>query len=541
MELFQHQVKIENEIFEAMKIKRSVLVQSPTGSGKTVIMCSSISRYIKENPDKIVVVSVHREELIDQTSKTLARFGILNERITRKTKKSDLSLFSNVYVGMTQTIHARQITLDAGLLVIDEAHEQVHLKTFGLFENAFKLAFSATPVLNLHTIYYKCQYCESVYDFQDVCCYNDQVEKWKKPVTLSEQYEDVIVGPTIRWLIDNNFLVEEAVTSFNYYSELKDIDDENEIAIESVKHDDQVLKEYQDKCEGKKTMIFTASTKQNVSLVRVFEAAGYNIRSYDSVNNKSSERSACVKWFRETEGAILVSTGTFTTGFDEPEVEAIIINRPTKSLSLWHQIVGRGGRTSTKILKDFFIVIDLGGNTDRFGKWSDFVDWRDIFFNGRQKPKKKKEELIQCDKCAYNWIGVTGDSCPDCGHTNQNQNPTTRNREERELQQMKELTKFETEIPLPNPAKISDFVQRTSNQKKDYFKIIIERYIELWKLNRVSKTIYEQRIEKDTLVPRIEQYIDKMYRFHFKATEGQPRTKSYLIDKIQQRLSEIYK
>ncbi|WP_434127357.1 helicase-related protein, partial [Enterococcus faecium] len=127
----------------------------------------------------------------------------------------------------------------------------------------------------------------------------------------------------------------------------------------------------------------------------------YQIKSYDSVNNDSSERVKVVEWFKETDGAILVSTGTFTTGFDVKEVECIIINRPTKSLSLWHQIVGRGARTSDLIFKDNFIVIDLGGNVSRLGKWSDDIDWQNIFFNGLIPEKKKKELLIQCEQCGY--------------------------------------------------------------------------------------------------------------------------------------------
>jgi superfamily II DNA or RNA helicase len=541
MKLHEHQQKIEDSLFEKSMQYNSICVQSATGSGKTVIMCSAIARYIKENPDKIVLVSVHREELIVQTSMTLAAFGIMNQTITAKSKKIQWG-FSNVYVGMTQTIYARKTDLNVGLMVVDEAHEQVHLKTFSFFPNALRWGFTATPVINITRTYFKCNYCQEVYDFQDTCCYNDQTQKWKSSVTMSEQYEEIILGPPIRWLIDNGFLVDEIVFDLNFYANLKDIEDEEEIAIESVKHDDQVLKEYIEKAEEKKTMIFTASTKQNTSLVKTFETAGYNIKSYDSVNNKSSERVDIVKWFKETNGAILVSTGTFTTGFDVKEVECIIVNRPTKSLSLWHQIIGRGARVSDIIFKENFIVIDLGGNSLRLGKWSDDVDWKHIFFNGLVKPKKKKEALIQCDKCEYNWIGVQGDSCPDCNHSNVNQNPMSyRERKEQELATLNGTTKNEAKIPLPNPVKIADFVIRTTNERKDYFSIIITRYIDLWKLNRVSRKIYLERIENGSLIIKIKAYIDRMYTHAYKIKNGQPRTHNYIIKSIKDKLAEIYK
>lgn len=539
MQLFEHQKTMSEEALDKLERFNSVLCQSATGSGKTVIFCHMISVISQRHPNDIILVSVHREELVQQTSITLAHFGIMNETIT--SKSNNQWGFSNVYVGMTQTVYARKTDLDVKWLFIDEAHEQIHNKTFVLFPKAKRCGFTATPIINEFTTYHKCNYCEEVKEEKTVCCYNENTEKWRKPVTLSESYESIVLGPSIKWLITNGFLVDEIVFSYNYYVDVKDIDDENEIAIESAKHDDQVLAEYMEKAEGKKTMIFTASTKQNISLVNTFKKEGLNIRSYDSIHNKSSERKDVVKWFRDTEGAILVSTGTFTTGFDVREVECIIINRPTKSLSLFHQIVGRGGRTSNLIFKESFIVIDLGGNTFRFGKWSDFTDWKNIFYNGLTKPKKKKETLIQCDKCAYNWIGIEGDSCPDCNHININQSTTSkRERQEHELAKMQNMTASETSIPMPNPVKIAEFVVRTTNEKKDFFRIIIDKYIDLWKLNRVSKKIYLQRIDNETLEPKIKAYIDRMYGKHGLVSFGAPRTKKYLISKIKAKLEYIY-
>ena len=69
--------------------------------------------------------------------------------------------------------------------------------------------------------------------------------------------------------------------------------------------------------------------------------------------------------------------GILTTGFDVPTIETIILNRATKSLTLYHQLIGRGSR----ILKDKkeFTVIDLGNNALRFGLWDTDIDWQEIF------------------------------------------------------------------------------------------------------------------------------------------------------------------
>ena len=91
------------------------------------------------------------------------------------------------------------------------------------------------------------------------------------------------------------------------------------------------------------------------------------------------DRTRCgiLQWFKKTPNAILTSVGILTTGFDEPTVETIILNRATKSLTLYYQMIGRGSRKLSN--KNTFNVIDLGNNAARFGLWSDPVDWQHIF------------------------------------------------------------------------------------------------------------------------------------------------------------------
>ena len=74
---------------------------------------------------------------------------------------------------------------------------------------------------------------------------------------------------------------------------------------------------------------------------------------------------------------MLSSVSILTTGFDEPTVETIILNRATKSLTLYHQMIGRGSRVLKN--KKEFVVIDLGNNARRFGLWDAHINWHDIF------------------------------------------------------------------------------------------------------------------------------------------------------------------
>jgi superfamily II DNA or RNA helicase len=540
MELRYYQNEMVGSIFEKLETIKSVLCQSATGSGKTVIMCDFIKKWIEKNPDNKILVSVHREELVQQTSDTLARFGILNEIITAKSKPD---FTQSVFVGMTQTIWSRKYKINIDLMVVDEAHEQIHVKSFDLFQEAKRVGFTATPIINKRITYYECDYCKKRTDKKEICCYNEPTYKWSAPVTMSETYNDIIVGVPIKKLIEEGSLVDEITFTYNYYENLEakenDDFDENDIAEESVKHDKNVLEEYKEKALGKKTMIFTASTKQNLSLVETFSE--HQIKSYDSVNNETSERKEIVEWFRNTDGAILVSTGTFTTGFDVKEVECIIINRPTQSLSLWLQIVGRGARPSDLIFKENFVVIDLGGNVNRLGRWSDNINWNDIFWNGLKKAKKKNPVLIQCQKCDYNWIGESKEPCPDCGHINITQESISLGGEkESETELTDKKTIIISVVPIPNGKKIAEFVRRTTDNKNDYYNILIEKYVDLWKLNRVPHEIYFQRKKTGYLDHKIMLYLKKNYGYVNKLSEGVPRSYDYLLNRIKSKLEKCY-
>lgn len=540
MKPYDYQENIIANAQHKLTLFDSVLVQSATGSGKTVIMSFFIKEWLNNN-DGIVLVSVHREELVEQTSKTLAKLGILNEWITSKSKNE---FNSRVYVGMTQTIWSRKTNLKVDLMIIDEAHEAVHDKTFDFFKNAKRLGFTATPIRNKRRSFFKCEYCGKKSDESSVCCFSEKMDKYSEPITMSEIYDDIVVGPEIKTLISQGALVDELVFTYNYYENLKpkgdDEFDENEIAEESIKHDQNVLDEYLEKAKGKKTMIFTASTKQNVSLLETFK--DYPVRSYDTVNENEYNRKEVVDWFRATEGAVLISTGTFTTGFDVKEVECIIVNRPIQSLPLWLQIVGRGARTTDKFYKDTFILIDLGGNVNRLGKWSDPIDWESIFFKGLNPPRRSKPKLIQCDKCGYNFVGFGGDECEDCGHVNK---PITYDNvplggDDLETERVLMRTSSVSVLPMPNGRKIAEYVKRTTDSKNDYWKIIIDKYVDLWKYNNVSSDIYFQRVENGRLEEKIMDYLRANYGFVNMISGGVPRTYNYLTNKIKLKLSKLY-
>lgn len=543
----EYQKNIIDELFDSLNSKQKILVQLATGGGKTIIFSIAINKIIKDHKSKVIILC-HRDELVQQAIDSLNYFGIICCPITANTKT--VSNDFKVYVSMVETLHNRfkkdkNFITGISHVFIDECHIGSFDKIIDIFYDKKIIGFTATPLRNKRRSFFKCEYCGEKSEESKVCCFSEKMEKYSQPVTMSEVYDDIVVGPEIKTLINQGALVDELVFTYNFYDNLEakgnDEFDENEIAEESIKHDQNVLEEYLDKAKGKKTMIFTASTKQNISLLETFK--DFQVRSYDTVNENEYNRKEVVDWFRATEGAILISTGTFTTGFDVKEVECIIVNRPIQSLSLWLQIVGRGARPTNSFYKDTFILIDLGGNVKRLGKWSDPIDWKSIFFKGLKPEKRTKPKLIQCDACGYNFVGFGGEPCEDCGHINipvvmEKSLGTGR---ENDFERVLTKTSRVSVIPIPNGRKIAEFVKRTTNSKNDYWRIIIEKYIDLWKYNNVSRTIYFQRAQSGKLEQRIMEYLKMNYGYVNILSEGVPRTYEYLLNKIKKGLEKLYK
>tara|TARA_R110000868_G_scaffold106807_1_gene292635 strand:- start:288 stop:1292 length:1005 start_codon:yes stop_codon:yes gene_type:complete len=200
---------------------------------------------------------------------------------------------------------------------------------------------------------------------------------------MKDNYKKLIVGESIDSLIQKKFLAK--ANMYNYDVSLQTL----KLGISgdyTVKSSDELygnhsmlnklVAAYNEIGKGTKTLIFNNGINTSRYVCETFKKAGYNIRHLDNKNN-ASERKEILKWFKETPDAILTSVSILTTGFDEPSVETIILNRATRSLTLYFQMIGRGSRYLPH--KEEFNVIDMGNNVARFGLWNAGIDWQEIF------------------------------------------------------------------------------------------------------------------------------------------------------------------
>lgn len=549
LELYEYQQKGIDEINNKFNNVDRVMYQMSTGAGKTFVF-SFLAKWWVHNKKEKVLINCHRTELIEQTIDSLARIGVPAQAITSRTKNVDHSCM--VYVGMIQTAYNRLNKNDfffgnIGLMINDEAHILIFDKIFPFFPKTKILGVSATPVILKRNTFYKCPYCKVEYSNPVYCC-NDEVEEWSRPFKMSDIYDDIVVGPPINDLIELGTLVKEISFVKNYadVDELK-VDSAGEFTNKSIEStygkDDalfNVLLNYEELCIGKKTIIFNSSAKTNLLIYEKFKDEGYNIRLYDSVNKEESGcRKELVKWFNETPDAILTNVDIFTTGFDSKEVEAIILNRPTMSLSLFLQMVGRGGRSSTKIYKDNFIVIDGGGNIDRHQEWSDPTrDWNRIFFEGvgKEKPKKENEiNIDDCPECGF-LFSRSEPCCPNCGYII----PPSIAKEKAEGEDI--LVPIR-KIPPPNGEKIYRYTLSKGENINFAYKIMIGQIVDMFRFYRVSKDTYKSNLSDGRLEKRVSQMIRSVYfvligKKDIEAANN--RTLKYLNNKVLQNLEKYY-
>ena len=199
-------------------------------------------------------------------------------------------------------------------------------------------------------------------------------------------FEYGYVGSSIKQkgMIDNRFLAKANMFSYNVGLTSLVVGANGDYTVKSSEDLytnnemlSKLMEAYTERCAGQKTLIFNNGINTSLFVYDLFRRAGLPIAHLDNTTTKK-ERANILKWFKNTPGAILTSVSILTTGFDEPSVEAIILNRATKSLTLYYQMIGRGSRIYKA--KDSFNVIDLGNNFHRFGPWgSTNLDWQRIF------------------------------------------------------------------------------------------------------------------------------------------------------------------
>jgi DNA repair protein RadD len=391
MILRPYQQDIIGEVRQAISQgARAPLVVSPTGSGKTV-MFSHIAQGAGQK-NKRVWILVHRAELVEQTSRTMTEIGIHHGVIAAGWPIDPLP---HVQVVSVQTVVRRTSGLiPPDVIIVDECHHAA-AGTWGkilqAFPRAIRLGFTATP---------------------------ERLDG----KGLADTFDTLIRGPEVAWLIEQGFLSQP-----KYYAP------PNQLNLDGIQvrggdfARDEVAKEmdkptitgdavshYQRLCNGAPAVAFCASVAHAEHVAQAFSAAGYRAATLDGTLDRL-ERRKRVRGLADGSIQILTSCEIISEGFDIPTVTAAILLRPTKSLGMHLQQVGRVLRIAPN--KPHAVILDHVGNCLRHGLAEEEREWS---LEGRKKKSKKASDedappVRQCPKCYA--CHVPAPSCPECGHT----------------------------------------------------------------------------------------------------------------------------
>lgn len=376
---------------ELLPIKRALLVQSATGSGKShIINCTAIEY---TSVGKTVLVLSETADIYDQLVIECSGIEI----------HSDVKHLyvepGHCYVAMAQTLVKRPkiieqfLSLGEDLIVLnDEAHIGTTTKLIKILkESAFLIGYSATPSFH-----------------------------WAK--FLPELYNDIIVGPQVDELIRKGYLCK-----YRHIARTKD--GLNDLLLRGGDYSEESQERvfgssgmYEGVFEDlrsikfNKCIIFTASIKACSEMLKMLLLQGFSACEYHSeVPDKKYQMARFTKLH---ECNIIVSVASLTKGWDYKPIDLVVLYRKTTSLPLYLQMLGRASRIIEGV-KDFFTVLDYGENyKDHLTYFSD-RDWATDWNTPKKKKRNSEKEQASGSKVCINCdslLSISARICQFCNY-----------------------------------------------------------------------------------------------------------------------------
>lgn len=365
--LRDYQSEGKAKIYQMWTQMRSIMYQMPTGTGKTKLFVS-IARDLfdwgaaRKTAVKILFLA-HRIELIDQIDDTLGiKYNLAHAQIAANAKEQKNYALQ---IGSVQTLIRRLdrwVEKDFDVIIIDEAHHvkaDSYKKILRAFPRAKVLGVTATPYRMSH---------ESFRPEFDELITSAPVAKFIKDKWLCD-YEYYSIRPESRIQMDINSISRFALDGDFLDEAAAAIMDKDEIRA-------GIVSSYERYAKGKKGIIYTITKAHNLHVCNQFVQKGYKAVAIDD-STPAETRKQYVEDFKKGKIEIICNVNIFSEGFDCPDLEFIQLARPTKSLSMYLQQVGRGLRPAPG--KDKLIIIDNVGLYNRFGFPSARRHWRRHF------------------------------------------------------------------------------------------------------------------------------------------------------------------
>ena len=365
--LRDYQIEMKTRLMEAWKAHRSVMVQMPTGTGKTHLLASVVSEFVSSAGSGVWLIA-HRRELVAQMEETLAKYGIRRE-------DTPVRVMSVQWLSR----HWNEAGDAPGLIVIDEAHHALaasYTEMWKRYPAAKKLGVTATP----------CRLNRRGFTelFEVLVTSWSIAEFIEKGVLSVFDYVSIRPGSEEQRLIDG---LEKRGADGDY--QVKEMD----AVLNRRPGIERLYRSVRQFASGKKGMVYAISIEHARRIAEYYSRRGVNAVAVDS-KTPAMERKRMVEEFRHGKIEVLVNVDVFSEGFDCPDVEFVQLARPTLSLAKYLQQVGRGLRRSEG--KEACMLIDNVGLYRIFGLPTQRWNW-DAMFRGRMAGKGSLPGRMNCD------------------------------------------------------------------------------------------------------------------------------------------------
>ena len=383
--LRDYQQEMKLRLFEEWELHRSVMVQMPTGTGKTHLLAAVVKEFLCGGGVGMRVwIVAHRRELVEQIEETVARYGMGKEpdksaKNGRTGKDSMPEESGRVRVFSIQWLSRNRKIMDGqpDLIVIDEAHHalaETYRELWKRYPEARKLGMTATPCrLNR----------KGFTDLFDTLITSWSIAEFIGRGWLSSfDYVSIRANSSEQRLIDSlkkrgadgDYQVKEMNAVLNRETGIRQL-------YESVRR----------YAAGKKGIVYAVSIAHARQIAAYYSLHGVESVAIDS-RTPALERKELVEDFRRGKISVLVNVDIFSEGFDCPDVEFVQLARPTLSLAKYLQQVGRGLRKSDN--KESCVLIDNVGLHRIFGLPVRDRDWEAMFegrMAGNAQPRTRME------------------------------------------------------------------------------------------------------------------------------------------------------
>ncbi len=388
IQLYEYQKDMLRQIEDAFVTHQSVMVQMPTGTGKTVLISEVVKREERRVKNPCVWIVVHRRELVEQIKETLER-RLGTSLDAEREKSSVIEVFSIQWLSR----HYQELDEQPTLIVIDEAHHAVaktYEEVMNAYPNAKKLGVTATP----------CRLTKRGFtDLFEVLLCSHSIPKFIKEGYLSD-FDYISLNPNSEDQKKIDGLEKRAADGDYNIAEMQEVLD----CKPSIGRLYQTIKDF---AAGKKGIVYAINIEHAEHIAEYYREQGLAAVAISSKTPKE-ERRRMIELFKEgsagdkpycaslslittvgedetpKEIQILVNVDLFGEGFDCPDVEFIQLARPTLSLAKYLQMVGRGLRVAKG--KECCTLLDNVGLYRLFGLPTTDWDWSAMFL-GRQAGK----------------------------------------------------------------------------------------------------------------------------------------------------------